>query len=195
MTAGEGCPYIFREDWNPKERRCKGCGERLPRYSRIWCKTVGADGLMCGDRWTANHDWGSARQEALRRSGGHCAHCGTWLDVPYHQDCGDCDAKRTRRLYQRLRKRKGFWNLWDARRRWWSARLLDRIMRGRRPEVNHIEPRNGQGYRKGCHHHQSNLETLCHTCHVRVTTEQRRARKVANGGGVQIGMEGRAADV
>jgi 5-methylcytosine-specific restriction endonuclease McrA len=44
-------------------------------------------------------------------------------------------------------------------------------------EVNHIEPRVGKGYGPGCHHHLSNLETLCHTCHVAVTTAQRRSRK------------------
>lgn len=43
-----------------------------------------------------------------------------------------------------------------------------------RLEVNHIDPRRGQGYGKGCHHHLDNLETLCHDCHVLVTREQRR---------------------
>jgi 5-methylcytosine-specific restriction endonuclease McrA len=41
-------------------------------------------------------------------------------------------------------------------------------------EVNHIEPRRGAGYQGGCHHHLSNLETLCHDCHVAVTGAQRR---------------------
>lgn len=43
-------------------------------------------------------------------------------------------------------------------------------------EVNHIVPRNGAGYDKGCHHHLTNLETLCHEHHVRVTKRQRIAR-------------------
>lgn len=47
---------------------------------------------------------------------------------------------------------------------WSSARL----------EVNHIDPRRGQGYLAGCHHHQANLETLCREHHVAVTTAQRR---------------------
>jgi 5-methylcytosine-specific restriction endonuclease McrA len=42
-------------------------------------------------------------------------------------------------------------------------------------EVNHINPVNGAGYDEGCAHHQENLETLCHACHVGVTAVQRRA--------------------
>ena len=45
------------------------------------------------------------------------------------------------------------------------------------PEVNHINPRNGQGYGNGCHNHQENLEVLCHNCHVETTRLQRLALK------------------
>lgn len=44
------------------------------------------------------------------------------------------------------------------------------------PEVNHIAPRYGKGYGTGCWNHQSNLEVLCHDCHVAVTRKQRAAR-------------------
>lgn len=44
-------------------------------------------------------------------------------------------------------------------------------------EVNHIEPRNGKGYLSGCWNHLSNLETLCHGCHVEVTNQQRVERR------------------
>lgn len=44
-------------------------------------------------------------------------------------------------------------------------------------EVNHIEPRVGQGYGMGCWNHLDNLETLCHACHVVVTKEQAAARR------------------
>ena len=43
-------------------------------------------------------------------------------------------------------------------------------------EVNHIEPLIG-GYRAfTCLNHQSNLEVLCHRCHLAVTKEQRSLR-------------------
>lgn len=45
-----------------------------------------------------------------------------------------------------------------------------------RLEVNHIVPRVGAGYGWGCWNHLSNLETLCHDCHVPVTRAQREAR-------------------
>lgn len=44
------------------------------------------------------------------------------------------------------------------------------------PEVNHVEPRAGAGYGPGCHHHQTNLQVLCHACHVAETTRQTRER-------------------
>jgi hypothetical protein len=44
-------------------------------------------------------------------------------------------------------------------------------------EVNHIEPRVGRGYNAGCHNHLSNLETLCHECHVVVTKRQSAERR------------------
>ena len=46
-------------------------------------------------------------------------------------------------------------------------------------EVNHITPRNGQGYGQGCHHHahpnaanDGGLEVLCHAHHAEVTAAQ-----------------------
>lgn len=53
-------------------------------------------------------------------------------------------------------------------------------------EVNHIQPRNGEGYDPGCHHHLDpsadgggGLEVLCHAHHAVVTTEQARGRAAA----------------
>jgi len=44
------------------------------------------------------------------------------------------------------------------------------------PEVNHVDPRRGRGYDPGCWNHQTNLQVLCHACHVAETNQQRRAR-------------------
>lgn len=71
---------------------------------------------------------------------------------------------------------------WLANHRWNDARsaALERdeyrcvqCAATERLEVNHIEPRRGKGYGPGCHHHQSNLETLCKPCHQQTTREQR----------------------
>ena len=43
-----------------------------------------------------------------------------------------------------------------------------------RLEVNHIQPLVGAYRGVTCLNHQSNLEVLCHRCHVAVTSEQRR---------------------
>jgi len=43
-----------------------------------------------------------------------------------------------------------------------------------RLEVNHIDPLGGTYRGVTCLNHQSNLEVLCHRCHVTVTNDQRR---------------------
>ena len=44
-------------------------------------------------------------------------------------------------------------------------------------EVNHITPLGDGSYGKmSCRHHQDNLETVCHTCHVTITRQQRSKR-------------------
>jgi 5-methylcytosine-specific restriction endonuclease McrA len=43
-----------------------------------------------------------------------------------------------------------------------------------RLEVNHIVPLNGDPRTESCFHHQTNLEVLCHDCHVDATNQQRR---------------------
>jgi hypothetical protein len=48
-------------------------------------------------------------------------------------------------------------------------------------ECNHKVPRVGRGYHKGCFNHLNRVEMLCHTCHVKTTREQRRARATTKG--------------
>jgi 5-methylcytosine-specific restriction endonuclease McrA len=42
-------------------------------------------------------------------------------------------------------------------------------------EVNHKVPLVGRGYGESCRHHATNLEVLCHACHVKETNRQRAA--------------------
>jgi hypothetical protein len=42
-----------------------------------------------------------------------------------------------------------------------------------RLEVNHIQPLAGAYRRLTCLNHQSNLEVLCHRCHLAITSEKR----------------------
>ena len=61
-------------------------------------------------------------------------------------------------------------------------------------EVNHVEPRNGAGYGAGCHHHQTNLQVLCHGCHVAETTRQTRERLgIPQGGRTSVTFAAREA--
>src|ERR1035437_1546280 len=45
-------------------------------------------------------------------------------------------------------------------------------------EVNHVDPRVGAGYGRGCCNHQSNLQVLCHDDHVIETKRQAVERPV-----------------
>lgn len=52
----------------------------------------------------------------------------------------------------------------------WAALTKDRGL-----EVNHKVPLQGRARTASCEHHSSNLETLCHGCHVAETRSQRAA--------------------
>lgn len=93
--------------------------------------------------------------------------------------------------------------LWERNHIWRRARIFARKRAGYRCtvvactaergdiEINHIDPRNGQGYGPGCHHHQDptpdvvtgeprgGLEGLCHEHHRLITTAQAGARAAA----------------
>jgi 5-methylcytosine-specific restriction endonuclease McrA len=101
----------------------------------------------CSRFYTRNHYWPNARAAALNRDGHRCVKC-QWSKELFDQLAG------------------GQYFLW-------SRATLKLCKDDNWLEVNHIVPRAGEGYGMGCHHHQSNLETLCHKCHVKVTRRQR----------------------
>lgn len=110
----------------------------------------------CGRKWMVEHMWTEARNAAILRDEGKCQHCGKV--VAFIRTFGRGDHQFQRHV---------------------------NVHTDRPPEVNHIEPRRGQGYASGCHNHLDNLETLCHDCHVRVTANQqgyRTATQPANQG-------------
>lgn len=80
---------------------------------------------------------------------------------------------------------------WERNHVWRRARIYARkraAYRCSRPEceaergdieINHIDPRNGEGYGPGCGHHQSNLEGLCQKHHRELSNAQATARAAA----------------
>jgi hypothetical protein len=108
-------------------------------------------------------------REAAADAEGECPWCGRPLPAGRRRWCSDpCRADFID---------NHFWS--HARER---ARTRDRDTcqqcgkRRAKLEVHHIDPRCGQGYAAGCHHHLDLLETLCHRCHVGVTNAQRLER-------------------
>ena len=136
MMPADLCPdYCPGPDWRPREGgNCGGCGSPLTGRSWWFCPTV-KGGNPCRDRYFLNHDWGKAREEAVRRSKRVCAHCGIKVPKPALKE---------------------------------DSLALERDTL----EVNHKEPRNGQGYGMGCWNHQAKLETLCRSCHGKVSGAQ-----------------------
>lgn len=147
------CPYMRG---GTRRGVCAGCAKPLGGRQRRWC------GKLCEQEFRRQHDWGTAREVVKRRDGNRCVRCGRGP-----ADWDDELDKRIRALTDGRevtdRERVAF------TRTGWAKRLqLDLSL-----EVNHIEPRRGAGYGFGCWNHQDNLETLCHGCHVEVTTAQR----------------------
>ena len=103
---------------------------------------------------------------------------------PNGTDCATCRSPLTGRLKWCCRAVKWFgqttwWcrDLYFGNHQWDDARLIALarsggycVMCGGKAmmEVDHITPRNGMGYGLGCHHHQDNLQPLCHDCHVKI---------------------------
>jgi hypothetical protein len=143
-----------RSSWSGRDDRCRRCdAEAAPGF--VWC------GNRCEDDYRANHWWDHARRRALVRDGNRCVHCGLGPDVL-------ATAKLVTRALLHLGPVEAA-RLW-ATDEWRALALACEV------EVNHVVPRVGAGYWSGCHHHLDGLETLCHRCHVAVTSDQRRLR-------------------
>lgn len=168
------CPLAH----GPTPGECGWCGKPLPRKkdgtihpTRRWCSSD------CSNAFSRNHSWGWARPAALERDGHRCVKCGAGPGPDPERPSSPRPWTYSGELREDATP--------EAIAEWEAYREATREAYDRRRsapplEVNHIEPRRGQGYGFGCpHHHLENLETLCRPCHVEVTTEQRRARKHA----------------
>lgn len=142
----DGCALL---PFDSQAGLCALCGTVLTGRKSRWCDK------SCRLAYEYNHIWNLARKVALERDGYACVKC-HWraenFSNPSHY-VGLQGALWPRSYLTREFGRGSNWL-----------------------EVNHIEPRCGRGYNMGCAHHVSGLESLCHRCHVKVTTAQRRAR-------------------
>lgn len=152
------------------QRPCYLCGKPVRDPTKVyqgrrirWCSDA------CVTIWFENHSWGSARAAALRRDEHQCNQCGRVGGTVLDDACYTCGPGWPCLVVRATDDPPGTYPSYDSWRHYQVSHLIEL-------EVNHIVPRVGAGYHEGCHHHLELLETLCHTCHVRVTTEQRRAR-------------------
>lgn len=138
MTPFGVCPLVAPGAGQPG--RCRMCAAPLTGRRTRWCSETHAAW------WANNHEWTSARREAIRRAS-ILSTANGWDLWTYCDECG--------------------------------KRCLDISTAAgirREAEVNHVEPRWGAGYDKGCWNHQTNLQVLCHSCHLAETARQRRER-------------------
>lgn len=158
---------------------CRWCAKPLPLKkdggvagNRRWCSEP------CTRAFFPLHDWQEARAAALRRDGWACQVCGVigWEQVP---DAVLGNTKRMPPVWPAPRLTGGQGaelfrrELWAYHR---QKRESERPQGSHVLEVNHIEPRRGEGYTTGCWNHLDNLQVLCRACHGKVTGAQRRAR-------------------
>ena len=71
-------PFCSGPDWQPRRSAhqlgvCGACGKPLEGRALWFCRGKPGDPESCRRRYLRNHDWGDARAEALRRTGGRCS--------------------------------------------------------------------------------------------------------------------------
>jgi 5-methylcytosine-specific restriction endonuclease McrA len=118
------------------------------------------------DWWHQNHRYMVARGIALKRA-----------EVFAIPRCRDTHGRyKTTRLHQHSLgfACAGCGGLFRARQS--RARRANTVS----VQVNHIVPALGNHAALSCLHHQDNLEVLCTPCHLRVTAEQRLARRTSS---------------
>lgn len=159
------------------DRPCYLCGKPVRDKTKVyqgrrlrWCSDE------CVTTWVINHSWTSARAAAIRRDERQCNQCGRVGGTVLDDACYTCGPGWPCLVVREANDPPFTYPSYDSWRHHQVSHLIEL-------EVNHIIPRVGAGYHEGCHHHLEGLETLCHTCHVRVTTEQRRARRGTEGPG------------
>jgi len=153
------CPLLDRRGAADPIGRCNWCGEPLPLTQKgAVSLTRRFDRATCSDRFWRNHGWSTARHFAVIRA-----------KLPLAGSVARVD------LLDLIERAGGGWLLRPRCERCYRATFAI--------EVNHVSPRNGGGYGNGCHHHQTNLEPLCHACHVAETTRQIRERRGIPEGG------------
>lgn len=141
---------------------CRRCGTELTGRRTAWCSDD------CEVEWQRNHYWQMARPAAVKRDGGKCVRCGG----------NGAQRRHMKRIFVGhtwAMKQIGLEFIGPGRDYYQELQIITYV-----PwlEVNHIEPRAGRGYNSGCHHHLTNLETLCHACHVVETKRQGRERRL-----------------
>lgn len=142
---------------------CNRCGKPLSGRQKQWC------GPACSNELTREHDWNWARKAARQRDGERCVRCG-----------GDGSADRPKRWrpVETINHARRLGLDWPSEAgRPHGLYVAERSHHLPWLEVNHIDPRVGRGYGWGCHNHLSNLETLCHGCHVAETKRQAAERR------------------
>ncbi|OHU57105.1 hypothetical protein BKG82_13020 [Mycobacteroides chelonae] len=140
---------------------CNRCGKALTGRQTQWCREE------CFAELAWEHSWDWARKAARDRDGNRCVRCGS--------DGSEQRPKRWAKV-ESINAARRLGLDWPATLGCPSGLF---IVKPRNPwlEVNHIEPRMGRGYGFGCHNHLTNLETLCHRCHVAETNRQYAERR------------------